>query len=182
MNGKDSRSRPGWEVHKKKARLAAVSHHGSVGRSADGHSSKDLLSPLMWWRRIPAYEFSSFDIPTATRALQRLAIAGEPRWSCAHRRDAGDDIGAALRTLKRHGPQSVAMDLAMTAVLCSAIGGDPAAADLMAAVLRSRSAIDRHCEPLSLAWTAAGFESLVTKSRRKEMGRFQRPDLNPRGG
>lgn len=182
MNRKDSRSAAGLEVHKKRAGPEATSGHRSAERSAGGHFNKDLLSPLIWWRRIPAYAFSQLDIPEATRALQGLAIVGEPKWSCARRRDAASDVGAALRTLKRHGAQSVAMDLAMTAVLCSAIGGDAAAANLIAAVLRSRSAIERHCEALSLTWTAAGLESLVIKHRQNELHRCPTPDLTPHGG
>ena len=108
--------------------------------------------PLSWWRTRPADQFKKTDVHIARHFLMGSAIIGEPHWFLGAAGDAAIAVGVALRAQRRKGNTLVTVDLAMTAVLLTALEGNVTAALLMSAMLKRRSNIDRRCEMLSDSW------------------------------
>ena len=108
--------------------------------------------PLSWWRTRPADQFKKTDVHIARHFLMRSAIIGEPHWFLGAAGDAAIAVGVALRAQRRKGNTLVTVDLAMTAVLLTALEGNVTAALLMSAMLKRRSNIDRRCKMLSDSW------------------------------
>jgi hypothetical protein len=96
---------------------------------------KSLMYPLNWWRTRAAGDFKKVDVAIARHFLGRTGIIGEPHWYLAASGDAAVAVGVALRVQKR-GMSPLLMDVAMTAVLCSAIEGDITAALLISAIVQ----------------------------------------------
>lgn len=112
-----------------------------------------LPHPLSWWRTRSADEFKKIDVVIARTVLTRTGIIGEPHWHLGAAGDPAVAIGVALRTQRR--PNSiVALDVAMTAVLCVALEGDLTAALILSAALRCRADIGAHCGAISDSWLA----------------------------
>lgn len=111
-----------------------------------------LQHPLSWWRTRPADQFKKSDVYIARHLLMRSAIIGEPHWFLGAAGDAATAIGVALRAQRRKGGTLVTVDLTMTAVLCCALEGNPAAALLMSSVLTRQSEVDPPCKMLSDSW------------------------------
>lgn len=108
--------------------------------------------PLSWWRSRAADDFKKIDVFIARHFLQKSAIIGEPHWFLAAAGDSAVAVGVALRALKEGGNTQVSLDVAMTAVLCVALEGDPTAVVLMATALKRRSETDPPCSHLSDGW------------------------------
>jgi hypothetical protein len=96
---------------------------------------------LSWWRTRSADEFKKIDVVIARSVLTRSAIIGEPHWHLGAAGDPAVAIGVALRAQRRPG-SIVALDVAMTAVLCVALEGDLTAALILSAALRCRAEVD----------------------------------------
>ena len=88
----------------------------------------------------------------ARNILTRTAIIGETHWHLAAAGHAPTAIGVALRILKHDGNAVASLDVAMTAVLCTAIEGDSAGALLLSAALKRRSDDDPTYNALSDTW------------------------------
>jgi hypothetical protein len=108
--------------------------------------------PLSWWRTRPADQFKKTDVHIARHFLMGSAIIGEPHWFLGAAGDAAIAVGVALRAQRRKGNTLVTVDLAMTAVLLTALEGNVTAALLMSAMLKRRSDVDRRCTMLSDSW------------------------------
>jgi hypothetical protein len=92
------------------------------------------------------------DVAIARNILRRTAIIGEIHWHLGAEGDAATAIGAAWRMLRRGSDSLLSLDVAMTAVLCLAIEGEPAAALLLSAALKRRSSSDHACHALADSW------------------------------
>ena len=117
----------------------------------ENHSiSKKAVSPLALWRSIPANVLAAEDLGKLRAQMQRIDLVGESAWRLAKMGDAGAALGVAIRTAikKRSSPQVV--DLAMSAVLVTAIEGSYAARDFLAHMLKMRGAFS-----LAASWTQA---------------------------
>lgn len=125
---------------------------GAAHRSTQELSGRALLHPLSWWRTRPADSFRKVDVAIARNILRRTAIIGEPHWHLGAIGHAPTAIGVALRTLRRDGNGFASLDVAMSAVLCIAIEGEPAATLLMSAALKRRGDDDPTCNALSDSW------------------------------
>src|SRR6202000_2563183 len=108
--------------------------------------------PLSWGRSRCADEFKDIDVNIARHYLSRSAIIGEPHWFLGAAGDAAVAIGVALRVQRQRGETLVSLDLAMPAVLCVAIEGDPTTRFLLSAILKARSDVDPPCSMLSDTW------------------------------
>lgn len=108
--------------------------------------------PLSWWRTRPAHSFRDVDVIIARCIMKRSAIIGEPYWFLGANGDAAVALGVAMRIRRQRRSDLVTLDVAMTAVLCAALEGDPASALLLAATLKDRSDIDPLCHALSDSW------------------------------
>ena len=136
---------------------------GVINGNVDGGSQSTELCPLpvtSWWRWLPAHGFTLYRVEQSRNGIRNLAILGEPRWFEAINGNAAVAIGAALRTVKKHGTKSIPVDLAMTALACSARDGDVSAISLMASTLYKRAAVEPRCAALSNSW-----QLLLVKSK-----------------
>jgi hypothetical protein len=139
-----------------------------------------LQHPLSWWRTRPPDQFKKTDVHIARHFLTGSAIIGEPHWFLGAAGDAAIAVGVALRTQRRKGNTLITVDLAMTAVLLTALEGNVTAALLMSAMLKRRSDIDRRCPMLSDSWltyksgdvrTSTTAARSLVRGRLKERGR-----------
>jgi hypothetical protein len=113
-------------------------------------ASKNDFVALALWRSLHANAFAADDLNKLHLQMQRVDLVGEPAWRLARMGDAGAAIGVAIRVgiKKRCAPQVV--DLAMSAVLASAMKGDSAARHFLAHMLEKRGA-----NSLADSWIAA---------------------------
>lgn len=86
------------------------------------------VPPLHWWRHLPADAYTGAHLDILHKAISGITILNEPRWPDAVRGDPAAAIGVALRTAKRHSTPTPAVDLVTSAVVLTALAGDPAAA------------------------------------------------------
>lgn len=121
---------------------------------------RPITSPLAWWRLIPAADFKQSDLSTLHRSLIREDCYSLPdgidrhRWLDAISGHAPTAIAIALTTLKRRDATVAFSDCAMTALVCTSLEGDSASAVVLAAALRRRAHLERHCTMLEQSWLA----------------------------
>ena len=85
------------------------------------------VPPLHWWRHLRADAYTAAHLEILHKSISGIIIMNEPRWPDAVRGAPAAAIGVALRTAKRHSTPSPAVDLVMSAVLLTALAGDPTA-------------------------------------------------------
>lgn len=96
--------------------------------------------PLHWWRLLPADAYTGAHLDTLHKAISGITFLNEPRWPDAVRGDPATAIGIALRTVKREGTPSPVVDLVMSAVLLTAMAGDPAAVQVLITMIKGKGA------------------------------------------
>ena len=108
--------------------------------SKNHSASKKAISPTALWRSVPANALAAEDLCKLHAQMQRVDLVGEAAWRLAKMGDTGAALGVAIRVAikKRSSPQVV--DLAMSAVLATAIAGNCAARDFLAHMLKKRNA------------------------------------------
>lgn len=107
------------------------------------------LAPLTWWRTLPP---AALDL-TAQRRLRAVLLTLPhlplPGWEAACRADPAAAVRTGLTALAHASARPEHLEVAMSAVLICAAGGDPACADLLAHVLgrraRRRADLDALC-------------------------------------
>jgi hypothetical protein len=103
------------------------------------------------------YDFSKRDVRAIRETLLRTDLVEDANWFRAVGGDAAQAIGIALKALKINGMRSPLSDAVMSAVLCCAVEGDPAAKVAMLSALWRRAKIDPICRGLRLRWLNARF-------------------------
>ncbi|MDP2411467.1 MAG: hypothetical protein Q8M26_14430 [Pseudolabrys sp.] len=96
------------------------------------------VPPLHWWRHLPSDAYTVAHLEILHRAISGITFLNEPRWPDAVRGEPAAAIGIALRTARRHSTSCPVVDLVMSAVLLTALAGDPAARLMLTTM------IDRH--------------------------------------
>jgi hypothetical protein len=114
-----------------------------------------LGSPLQWWRTVPVTALSDDLLEEATRAMSRFAILGEPNWRAALAGEATTAVGIALRATKYADAPTTLVDLAMTALLRPSFNGNPAAALVMASIIK-RVVVGAEGQVLATGWLERG--------------------------
>jgi hypothetical protein len=120
---------------------------------------RQSLSPLLWWRRLPADAFRPADVPRLIRAMRDAGSIEHPQWPNALTGSANAAIEIAVKIAFRD-ELTALVDLALTAVLRCAVSGDVPAAVLIAAALRKRVAVDPRCRDLEGSWFVARCDDL----------------------
>jgi hypothetical protein len=111
--------------------------------------------PTQWWRIRSPHDLSSRDVRKIREALLRSDLVDDREWFRAVGGDAATAIGIAIKTLKSCGMRNPLTDAVVSAVLCCALDGDPAARVVMISALRRRAKIDPICHGLRLRWLHA---------------------------
>jgi hypothetical protein len=106
----------------------------TAARPAGSSAPTRRPAPLHWWRTLPPESFTEDHLETLTAMLSRLAIIREPQWPAAVAGDGAAAVGIALRAATGDA-LTPTIEVAMTALLPAAIGGDPAAALVLASVI-----------------------------------------------
>lgn len=106
---------------------------------------------LHWWRHLPADAYTGAHLDILRKAISGIIIMNEPRWPDAVRGDPAAAIGVALRTAKQHSTPSPAVDLVMSAVLLTALAGDPASR-LMLTTMIARHSAEKEKSRLAASW------------------------------
>ncbi len=123
----------------------------------DHSTSKNTISPLALWRSVPADGLVAEDLSMLRAHMRCVDLVGESAWRLAKMGDAGAALGVAIRVAikKRSSPQVI--DLAMSAVLATAIEGSYAARDFLAHMLKKRSD-----NSLAASWVEANRVAALT--------------------
>ncbi len=123
----------------------------------DHSTSKNTISPLALWRSVPADGLVAEDLSMLRAHMRCVDLVGEFAWRLAKMGDAGAALGVAIRVAikKRSSPQVI--DLAMSAVLATAIEGSYAARDFLAHMLKKRSD-----NSLAASWVEANRVAALT--------------------
>jgi len=137
---------------------------------ARGDDRPDALAsafdPKAMWRTLRAEQFRPADANALDELLGRTAILGRDDWRAA----VDGDVAAAIRLVITFMPVqeiTAQIDLAMSALLRPAVGGDAAAAAALSFVLRNlpgRFALHRD---LSNSWLIRNARSAYGKSGRR---------------
>lgn len=142
--------------------------HQSEGPAASSQGSEvgpRFCPPLQWWRLFSAEAFRPSDIRIIRRAMRLSCGLDDPRWIEAMRGDASSAIGLAVKTFR--GADDRTTDLAMSALVCCALEGNPSAVIVIAAALRRRVATDPTAGALETSWYLADFSHCHPRARPK---------------
>jgi hypothetical protein len=120
-------------------------------------AGRPVAPPTNWWRMRSPYDIGKKDVRAIRTALLRTDLVGDADWFLAVRGDAAQAIGIAIKALKINGMRNPLTDVVMSAVLCCAVKGDPAAKVVMLSALRRRAKIDPTCHGLHLRWLNVRF-------------------------
>jgi hypothetical protein len=118
---------------------------------------RPVAPPTNWWRMRSPYDLGKKDVRAIREALLRSDLVGDAGWFPAVGGDAAQAIGIAIKALKISGMRNPLTDAVMSAVLCCAVEGDPAAKVVMLSALRRRAKIDPICHGLRLRWLNVRF-------------------------
>ncbi|WGS20183.1 MULTISPECIES: hypothetical protein [unclassified Bradyrhizobium] len=113
--------------------------------------------PTHWWRIRSPHDFSMRDVGAIRQALLKTDLVSDCDWFRAVGGDAAAAIGIAIKGLKSHGMRNPVTDAVVSAVLCCAVEGNPAAKVVMISALWRRAKIDPVCYGLRLRWLHARF-------------------------
>jgi hypothetical protein len=114
-------------------------------------------APLHWWRTRNPQDFDDRHVKAIRRALLRTKIVDDGAWMRAVTGEPATAIGVALQALKVLGMKDPVIDAVVSAVLCCALEGDPAARVVILSALSRRKKIDPRCHKLKLLWRRARF-------------------------
>jgi hypothetical protein len=114
-------------------------------------------APLHWWRTRKPQDFDDRHVKAIRTALLRTEIIDDSDWLRAVTGEPATAIGVALKALKVLGMNDPMIDAVVSAVLCCALEGDPAARVLILSALSRRKKIDPRCHKLKLLWRRARF-------------------------
>jgi hypothetical protein len=109
-------------------------------------------SPICWWRTRKPEALNGEDIRHIRKALLMTSVSDEPDWLFAVSGDSAVAIGIAINKLKKYGMKNSITDIVISAVVCCAIEGDPAARVVILSALRRRAKIDHLCHPILMRW------------------------------
>ena len=114
------------------------------------------VSPLQWWRIRGPRSLRRSDVRILRGQLLRTEAMDDPDWFRAATGDAAAAIGVAMRTMHTTCMTNPSVDAALSAVLCCALEGDPAASAVIRSALNRRSLFDPRCSELSRIWRKSG--------------------------
>jgi hypothetical protein len=138
--------------------------------TARGGDRPDALAsafdPKAMWRTLRAEQFQAADVNPLDDLLSRTAILGREDWRATVEGDAAAAIRLAVTFLpvREITPQ---IDLAMTALLRLAVGGDAAAAAALSFVLRNLPGRFALHQDLSNSWLVRNALTAYGKSGRR---------------
>jgi len=113
-------------------------------------------SPLHWWRMRGPRSLRRSDVRILRGHLLCTEAMNDPDWFRAATGDAAAAIGVAMRTMHATGMTNPSVDVALSAVLCCALEGDPATPAVIRSALNRRSRFDPRCSELSRIWRKSG--------------------------
>ncbi len=108
-------------------------------------------SPLAWWRMLPADKFRDAEHLLVRATLDKVAVLRSQTWIAAMHGDAAASIAVAL-SLMPISTVTIEVDIAMTAVLLSALDGDAATALMLSHVLGRMTLDHPFAAELATSW------------------------------
>lgn len=146
------------------ARLLRQHNSAPVIRSTPWPFHAADAPPLAWWRMLPADKFRDAEHLLLRATLDKVAVLRGKSWIAALRGDAAASIAVAL-SLMPIGTATLEVDIAMTAVLASALDGDAATALMLSHVL-GRAALDHpFATELAASWLAHNLRHSLDRRR-----------------
>jgi len=115
------------------------------------YDTSGLAQPWICWRSLPAEAFGAAEIEAMTAALTGVSFAPDGGWRQAANGDAAIAIRLALRLLPV-GEITLRVDIVMTALTRCAAKGNPAAALVLAKLLRQAPIDKALASRLSASW------------------------------
>jgi hypothetical protein len=132
-----------------------VAGSGGASSAPKPAAGGGLDSPLQWWRTVPVTALSDDLLEEANRTLSCFAILREPEWRAAVTGEATKAVGIALRAIKDAEAPTGLVDIAMTALLRPAFSGNPAAALVLASIIK-RMVVGAEGQVLATGWLERG--------------------------
>lgn len=139
-------------------------HNRTAVRSTPWPFHAADASPLAWWRMLPADKFRDAEHLLLRATLDKVAVLRGKSWIAALRGDAAASIAVAL-SLMPISTATLEVDIAMTAVLASALDGDATTALMLSHVL-GRAALDHpFATELAASWLAHNLRHSLDRRR-----------------
>jgi hypothetical protein len=130
-------------------------------------------SPLAWWRTMPADLLRDAEHLVLRETIGKVGVLKGHDSVSAMRGDAPASIAIALEALPIT-TITIEVDLAMTALMLSALAGSAASALVLSQVLQ-RTALDHpFAEELSVSWLALNLRRAIGTTKRSIKARSQR--------
>lgn len=148
---------------------------GSAVTATEWPFHPEDISPLAWWRTLPSNRLRDAEHLLLRAALDQVHVLQQPCWIAARRGDPSAAIATAMALLPiTH--VTLTVDLAMSTVLLAALGGDAAAAVMLAHVLRQAEFDHPLAAELAESWLVSGLRGTVCSSSHHRF-RLGRPHL-----
>ncbi|MCF2521664.1 hypothetical protein [Bradyrhizobium sp. G127] len=132
--------------------------------------SPDDVLPLQWWRTMPADQLGDAQHLLLRTTLQNIATFTGRQWLACLHEDAAACIKIALRALGARPITEIALevDLAMSFLMASALGGNAGSALVLSHILR-RVPINRgFAKKLSVSWLELNLRRALEAKATKE--------------
>lgn len=142
------------------SKAATAGRHGSSSWPFD----PDIVPPLQWWRTMLANQLSDAQHLLLGLAIARTVVLRERKRPAGSHGDAAARIGFALGALPIT-DLTPEIDLAMSALMASALGGNITAAQVMAYILRLTPLDHPFANELSVSWLAVDLQRALKKRR-----------------
>jgi hypothetical protein len=136
-------------------------------------------SPLAWWRTMPADLLRDAEHLVLRETISKVGVLKGRTWVSAMRGDVPASIAIALEALPIK-TITIEVDLAMTALMLSALAGSAASALVLSQVLQ-RTALDHpFAKELSVSWLALNLCRAISTTKQSVKARSQRDSRDAR--
>jgi hypothetical protein len=151
-------------IYAKRVTIAAVANLHDTERSSSWPFRPEDISPLAWWRTMPADRLRDAEHLILRDTLSKIGVLWGCEWVNAMRGDAGASIAIAVELLPIT-EFTLQVDLAMSALLLNALGGNRAAALMLSHMLR-KTELAHPCAPqLAGSWLASNLRAALKTDR-----------------
>jgi hypothetical protein len=132
-------------------------------------------SPLAWWRTMPADLLGDAENLLLRETIGKVGVLKGREWVSAMRGDAPASIAIALGALPIS-TITLEVDLAMTLLMSSALGGSAAAALVLSQVLQRCSLEHPFGKELAVSWLVFNLRrAMVGKAQVKSLSQWRNP-------
>lgn len=132
----------------------------------------DDVSPLQWWRTLPADHIGDAQHLLLRAAMEKIGLIKGREWLTSLHSDAATSVAIALGALPIT-ELSLEVDLVMSALMVSALGGNAGSVQVLSHILRLAPLDHPFARELSISWLALNLRRALEAKANAIAGRHE---------